>query len=214
MRTPTSIYASELQAQHTIQSEDLLKICRLAKIENIFDKIESFSFEQFFGFTCHLFITTESERTREQLAALLPKFGSIAVFSLIKIAHHLDDSESSLARERQVVRLAMESLKAMPLPTLLIGIAQMIDEERVPSQQKDTAAMVAPVLITLTAHHGENTLSLLSQRLSTQAWKELQQQLLQALSHLRAQRPAYSNSQHHVKLRVKASEQQLAEVAC
>lgn len=212
MRTPAAVYANELQAQHTIQSDDLLKICRLAKVENIFDKIESFSFEQFFGFTCHLFITTESQSCREQLALLLPKFGSLAVFSLLKISHQLSDADHSLEREQQISKLAMQSLKSMPVPALVIGLAQAIEIEE-PSSHHDVIAMVAPALISLTAHHGENILSLLSQKVSVTAWNELQKQLLQSLTALRAQAPT-RNSEHPIKIKVREVERQFADVAC
>ncbi|MGD1867064.1 MAG: hypothetical protein ACFB0D_21125 [Phormidesmis sp.] len=216
MRTPANIYASELQAQHTIESDDLLKICRLAKVENVFDKIESFSFEQFFGFACHLFITTESRSSREQLAHLLPKFGSIAVFSLLKISHHLSTADSALEREQQLAMLSMQSLKTMSVPTLVIGLAQIIETEIGAEQRnyQDTMDMVVPALITLTAYHGENILSVLSDKLSAAAWNDLQQQLLQALSTLRVQSPLRNSSTHPIKVKVKNSELQLAEVAC
>jgi len=192
MRTPIDIYANELQAQHTIQSDDLLKICHLAKIENVFEKIESFSFEQFFGFTCHLFITTDSQQVREQLAAILPKFGSVAVFSLLKISHHFSTVESStgqeyLGQEQQLAELSMRCLTSMSVPALIVGLVQAIEAEENNNSHHDIANMVAPALITLTAHHGENILSMLSNKLSSATWNRLQQQLLQTLSVLRAQ---------------------------
>lgn len=237
MRTPTDVYTNELQAQHTLQSDDILKICHLANIENIFDQIESFSFEQFFGFACHLFITTESQQARKELASILPKFGSISVFSLLKISHHLSTPKSSLEREQQLGELAMNSLKAMPVPTLVIGLAEIIETEansdlylsgentaRIkglssaktlhPKHRSDDSLidMIVPALITLTAHQGENIISLLSHHLSSATWNNLQQQLLQELSTLKSQ-ASLQNNAHRIKIKVKKPGLQLVEVA-
>lgn len=222
MRTPTNAYANELQAQHTIQSNDLLKICHLAKVENIFDKIESFSFEQFFGFACHLFITTESRDSREQLACILPKFGSVAVFSLLKISHLLSVDNTSLEREQQLAKLSMESLKAMPVPTIVIGIAQIIEAEESGNSEvfpwashdaRHTMAMIVSALITLRAYHGEDILSQLSEKLSYAAWNRLQQQLMQELS-TRKDQSGLPRSTHRIKIKVKSHTLEIAEVAC
>lgn len=215
MRTPANVYANELQAQHTIQSNDLLKICHLAKVENTFEKVESFSFEQFFGFACHLFITTESQSCREQLAVILPKFGSIAVFSLLKISHHLSDSNSTLQREQQIAKLAAQALQAMPVDTLTIGLAQALEDNESSHSHHNIFSIVAPALITLTAHHGENILARLSQKLSPRTWNTLQQNLLQTLSGLRAQPSAYPapvhNRENRIKVKVKEASRQFAE---
>ncbi|MEM6599252.1 MAG: hypothetical protein AAF810_06545 [Cyanobacteria bacterium P01_D01_bin.36] len=214
MRTPADIYANELQAQHTIQSADLLEVCRLAKVENIFEKVESFSFEQFFGFTCHLFITTESYDCREQLASILPKFGSIAVFSLLQISHHLNTAETSLMREQHLAKLATQSLQAMPTSALVIGLTQIIeDKENSSNIHLALLETIASKIISLTAHHGEKILLLLSQKLSDDTWNTLQQQLLQALSTLRTQE-ILNSSTHAVKIKVKKPELEQLEVAC
>ncbi len=214
MRTPTDIYANELQAQHTIQSKDLLKICQLAEIENVFEKVESFSFEQFFGFACYLFLTTESCDSREQLAAILPNFGSIAVFSLLKISHHLENAETSLEREQHLIMLAQQSLKAIPLPALVTGLSQILEAEKsTHSSHQDAINMLVPELISLTAYHGESILSLLSAQLSTDTWNKVHRQLLHSLSTLRAQE-AWNSSTHLVKIRVRNNDLQLANVAC
>ena len=107
---------SELQAQPSLQSEDWLSICTLSEVEGIFESAQSWSFEEFLGFTLHLFITTDSPHVRAQVAQKLPKFGSRIVLPLIKISHHFqaiadaqtDARTSALASD--VATLAAQSL--------------------------------------------------------------------------------------------------------
>ncbi len=203
--------ADELNPQHTIQSEDLLEICAIASretsIDNIFEQIETWNFEQFFGLACHLFITTTSQRSRVQLANLLPKFGSIAVISLVKISHHFS---ASIPAQRKVRQLAIHSLKEMSLQPLVIGLAPIVQDK---NDSRELASTLIPLLITLAAHHPESLLSEIAKRLSTEAWNRLQTQLLRELSDLRREQ-RFNGTERHVKVRMKNEALHLVEVAC
>ncbi|PZO46720.1 MAG: hypothetical protein DCF15_19965 [Phormidesmis priestleyi] len=107
---------SNLQAQHSLQGEDWLSICTLSEVEGIFESAQSWNFEEFLGFTLHLFITTDSPHVRAQVAQKLPKFGSRIVLPLVNILHHFqaiadtqtDARNSALASD--VAVLAAQSL--------------------------------------------------------------------------------------------------------
>ncbi|MGC1219438.1 MAG: hypothetical protein WA883_18340 [Phormidesmis sp.] len=211
---PTETYThqlkNELNAQHTIQSEDLLAICAIASretsIDNIFEQISTWRFEQFFGLACHLFITTKSQQSRIQLSNLLPKFGSIAVVSLIKIAHHF--SASTFARN-EVGQLAVDSLKEMPLQTLVIGLAPVIKDKG----SYELMPTLVPVLIVLAAHHQAPLFSDLAQQLPAGVWNTLQAKLLRELSALR-RKERFNNRERHTRVRIENEAAQLVEVAC
>lgn len=182
MLTTEDASSTQLSAQHVLKGEDLLQICSLAHrslsstatttAEQLLEQISTFSFEQFFGFTCHLFITTDVPEVREQLAELLPKFGSIAVFSLVKIAYYFQDTTA-------IHRLALQSLETMPVQPLSIGLAGVIEEH---SEAALMPKVVVPSLIRLIEHYGEAILLLLSQQLSTAHWQQTETQLVEALS--------------------------------
>ncbi len=213
--TQTGIYThqltDELNAQHTIQGEDLLAICAIASretsIDKTFDQINNWRFEQFFGLACHLFITTKSQQSRVQLANLLSKFGSTAVVSLVKIAHHFD---TSILAQNEVSQLAIDALKEMPLQTLVIGLAPVI-KDRVDSHE--LMPTIVPLLITLAAHHQTSLFAALSQRLPGEVWNSLQTQLLSELSNLRREQ-RFNSRESRIKVRIKSEATRPVEVAC
>jgi len=88
MTTLSKVQLAELHAQHTLQADDWMLICKLANVEGFFEQAASWRFDQFFGFTVYLFVTTESASDRQQLAHLISKCGSKAVLSLVRILHH------------------------------------------------------------------------------------------------------------------------------
>ncbi|NJM96128.1 MAG: hypothetical protein HC800_01945 [Phormidesmis sp. RL_2_1] len=129
MTTLSSDYLRMIQSQHSLQGADLALICHLAQVEgtpveNLLEKVQSWRFEQFLGFTLHLFITTESPRVRVQLAKLLPKFGSSVVRSLVKIVYHFKPTSA-------VGKLAQKSLHHMPLKSLMIGLIPVFELDNV-----------------------------------------------------------------------------------
>lgn len=120
--------SSELEAQHSLQGEDWLSICTLSGVEGVFESAQSWSFEEFLGFTLHLFITADSAHVRAQVAQKLPKFGSRIVLPLVNILHHFqaiantqtDAQTSALASD--VSALAAQSLNQIA-PNCLAAIA-------------------------------------------------------------------------------------------
>jgi len=215
-------YGIQLHAQHSLQSEDILKVCSLAQIgentQETFEKISTLNFEQFFGFTCHLFVTAESQTVRETLANILPKFGSLAVLSLLKISHHfqarLQTNSDSNDADRNVVELANYSLETMELQPLAIGIANAITA----SESDEIMTTLVPTLIKLTYHHGAALFSLIEQQTVESRWNVVKIELIRTLAELRYQERFTDNAQpnqpHPVKVRVKKETvQQTSEVA-
>lgn len=202
----------QLAAQHTIEGKDLMAICAIAlqetHLNNIYEQIETWQFEQFFGLACHLFITTKSTSARRQLADLLPKFGSIAVFSLLTISYKFNAQKQS---QKETKQLAIHSLKEMPLPALVVGITNAIEEEE-ENSRNEFLSKIVPTLIALAAHHQAALLSELAKQLTPQTWNALQSQLLRALSEAK-HTERFSKRERRIKVRLK-SEQQTAEVAC
>ena len=119
-------YARALQAQHSLRQADLFQICAIAQAENVSVSIEAFTFEQCLGFASHLFVTAQAQHSREQLAQVLSRFGSQAVLPLLKVAHHFDPEQLKPRHGDQLAststsQLAINSLKAMPKETLVMG---------------------------------------------------------------------------------------------
>ncbi|MEL6491804.1 MAG: hypothetical protein AAFQ95_17745 [Cyanobacteria bacterium J06621_3] len=209
----TDSYQRTLQAQHTLEQSDWLNIYAIAQTENnsqAQSEIDSFGFEQFLGFTCHLFVTTGSQQSREQLATILPKFGSIAVFPLLKIAYHFKSQPTSERCDPQqrtqqpaantsmpsrgahtkedtttLSQLAHSCLKAMPLQALAIGLA---DAVRASLGDPDIVAIVVMPLIGLIAHYPKRLLLSLSHQLDAEDWHILSAHLIGALSDIKNQR--------------------------
>ena len=145
----------------------------------------------FSDFTCHLFITTDSSTVRQQLAGLLPKFGQIAVLSLVKIAHHFGrDRKATSAEYRlrphlelglqahfqtEVHQLALQALENMPTQTLAAGLAQVIEEDTDNTLQPTVISLLTKAFYT----NEEDILSLLSQHLSKDSWNAIEANLIQ-----------------------------------
>lgn len=177
-----------LHAQHTIDSGDLLVICSLANVDNIFERVESWSFEQFFGFATYLFITTESAETRQQLAQIMPKFGSRAVLSLVKILHHaqLSNDDKSLSLKG----LATQSLGAINPHTLAIGLAEVFAQ----ANATELVAVVAKVLVKISYESNDSILSLLPTLLPAKSWQVLRSNLVNEISFTSIRRGLEENS--------------------
>ncbi|EDX84267.1 hypothetical protein S7335_1964 [Synechococcus sp. PCC 7335] len=176
-----------LDTQHTLQCQDLSFICQLAdaesNVENTLEQIQSWSFEQFFGFACHLFVTTESSSIRKQLANLFPKFGKISILSLVKIMHYFDAykrnrSYSGYHFPVEVQVLAGQALENMPAQILVVGLAQVIEEDAHSELRETIAVFLAKVFY----KKEEDVLSLLSQRLSKDSWHAIEASLVRELS--------------------------------
>ncbi|MBE9063869.1 hypothetical protein [cf. Phormidesmis sp. LEGE 11477] len=215
-----------LHTQHTLQTQDILLICQLASTnpENTLEQIQSWSFEQFFGFVCHLFVTTESADIRQQLADLFPKFGSIAILSLVKIAHYFDLQARNQSRNQshldrhfplEVQTLALQALGNMPVETLAIGLAQAIEADTDGDLQRTIAAFLAKAFY----RNEKDILSLLSQYLSKKSWCAIENSLIQALSSPQNEEtvPGRHNNIHPLPTRASLTEKlaakQLTEVA-
>ncbi|MEL6552381.1 MAG: hypothetical protein AAFQ63_02795 [Cyanobacteria bacterium J06621_11] len=214
MLTSSDAQTSQLQAQHTLTGQDLIELCAIASqethINDIYSQIETWKFEQFFGLACHLFITTESAQSRQQLSNLLPKFGSIAVYSLLKITDKFNEATHS---QNNIGVLALSSLKQMALQPLVIGLVKTIEDD---STTDKTIDSIIPSLVTLAAHHQDPLFAELAKRLKTSSWNNLQTKLLSLLSDLRkAER--FNNTERHIKIKVKRNSfdkvKQLIEVA-
>ena len=124
MSTFPNARLTALHGQHSLQSDDFLTICNLAKAEGRIETVESYSFNEFLGLTVHLFVSTQSRHTCEQVSQILPKFGSAVVLPLLKVTCYdcADDIQNLPA-------LAQQSLERMGLYPLLIGLNQVLDAE-------------------------------------------------------------------------------------
>lgn len=200
---------NQLHTQHSIQGEDLLKICSLASFgegaEEIFEKVSALKFEQFFGFACHLFVTTDSLAVREELANILPKFGSIAVLSLLKITHHFQHHPQN----RSVAHLATHSLTKMALQPLAMGLADTISS----AESDEILSTLVSTLIQLTYHHEEALFTLIEQQTPAARWNIVKTELLRVLAEKRYQERFIEQPQP-VKVRMKTpAEYHMSEVA-
>ena len=155
-------------SQHCIQSHDVLKISDLAKAEGMFDDIETYSFDDFLGLTIYLFVTTQSQQTREQLSLHLSKFGSAAVLPLIKIL-------CRIRLHQNVRQLAQQSLDRMELYPLIIGLSHVLDREV--DDVLRTAAIQS--LIRITQENNQSVLLLLPKLVSQQTWQIVKSKLLE-----------------------------------
>lgn len=156
-----------LYSQHSIQSQDLLKICDLAKTEDMIANLETYSFDNFLGLTIHLFVTTQSQHTREQLALQLPKFGSAVVSPLIKILCRLQ-------MQKDVYALTQKSLNNIELYPLIIGLSQLLDHE----VDNTLRAIAVQQLMQLIEASNQSVLSVLPRLVSQRTWRILKLQLL------------------------------------
>ncbi|ESA38354.1 hypothetical protein N836_02310 [Leptolyngbya sp. Heron Island J] len=111
-----------LHSQHTLQYADWLAVYTLAKDEGVGEHLDSYDCENFLGLAVYLFITTQSQGTREQLSRLLPKFGSAIVLPLLKILYRKE-----IFVEQNIPMLAQQSLNEMAPYPLMIGLNQVLD---------------------------------------------------------------------------------------
>ena len=123
MSTLPDARLTALHGQHSLQSDDFLTVCNLAKAEGRHEPVDAYGFTEFLGLAVHLFVSTQSHHRREQLSQVLSKFGSAVVVPLVKIVCHAwaDDVQSLQA-------LAQQSLERMELYPLLIGLNQVLDQ--------------------------------------------------------------------------------------
>lgn len=156
-----------LHSQHSIQSQDLLEICYLAKAEGTVVNPEVYSFENFLGFTIHLFVTTRSQHIREQVTLHLPKFGSAVVSPLIKILCRLQTQEN-------IYVLAQKSLDNIGVYALIIGLSQLLDCET----DNDLRAAAVQRFMQLIEESNQSVLSILPKLVSQKTWRILKLQLL------------------------------------
>ncbi|MEM9808341.1 MAG: hypothetical protein AAF959_24015 [Cyanobacteria bacterium P01_D01_bin.56] len=146
-----------LHSQHSLQHADWMKIADLAKAENVGKCFDSWNFEEFLGLTVYLFVTTQSQHTREQLSQILPKFGSTAVLPLLKIL-----LKKEVFAEKAIPTLAQQSLNNMTAYALVIGANQVLDLKF----QDDLKAIALEVLQQLLQSCEPSTNLVLAQLLS------------------------------------------------
>lgn len=137
MPTVLSNHFTTLHSQHSLQHADLLAIYHLAILEEMDDSIDSFSFEELLGLTVYLFVTTQSQDSREQLSGLLQKFGSAAVLPLLRVLSRKD----AVVSESLPV-LAQKSLNEMGGYPLVIGLDQVLTH----SMENDLKTVALEVL--------------------------------------------------------------------
>ncbi|MEO0540613.1 MAG: hypothetical protein AAFZ80_07085 [Cyanobacteria bacterium P01_A01_bin.105] len=166
--TMSDAHLTDLLSQHTLQSDDLQLICELAAVDDLISQIEYWSFEQFFGLTVYMFVTTESPYIRRQLAELVPKFGSRAVTSLVKILHRQD-----LPTELRL--LAMQALEQISPYELTYGLSQFLGTNSL------YEPFVLRTLASLVHERSESILLLLSQLMPSDRWLALEPRLLERL---------------------------------
>ena len=154
-------------SQNSIQSHDVLTISALAKTEGLTDDINTYSFDDFLGLAIYLFVTTQSQQTREQLSLHLSKFGSAAVLPLVKIL-------CRIRLHKSVRQLAQQSLDNMELYPLIIGLSHVLDRE-VDDALRTTAIQA---LIRITQEHNQSVLLLLPKLVSQKTWRIVKSKLL------------------------------------
>ncbi|MEM9089285.1 MAG: hypothetical protein AAGC93_11120 [Cyanobacteria bacterium P01_F01_bin.53] len=190
----TNSHRIALAEQHMLQSDDLMQICHLANVAGIVESLESWSFEQFFGFTLHLFITTESSEIRTQVAQILPKFGSKIVLPLVKISHHFQGKsrlhEANTQGHYQVSMLAQQSAVKLTPEALCFGLQAVLLSQ--------DAAMLLPVvgeiLIKLPEQRHRTVLSCLNQLLPEKEYGMLEHQLVTECSRSQFQKSFETSS--------------------
>ncbi len=145
---------SELQAQHSLQGEDWLSICTLSGVEGIVENAQDWSFEEFLGFTLHLFITTDSAHVRAQVARKLPKFGSRIVPPLIRILHHFQAiANTQTDAKTSALACDVSTLAAQILSQLAPGFSNAkFNAKRVPvaintQSQRQASSTALPLIL-------------------------------------------------------------------
>ncbi|MDV3353358.1 hypothetical protein D0962_05830 [Leptolyngbyaceae cyanobacterium CCMR0082] len=159
-----------LHSQHSIQSQDLWEICACAHDEGVDDNFSTYSFDDFLGLTVHLFITTQAQQVRQQLALKLHKFGSAIVSPLIKTLHQMQTQE-------EIQLLVQQSLDRLAPHALIIGLSQLLEHE-IDNTFRTTAMQRLMDLI----HAGDQTVLLVLPKLvSTKTWRLVKLQQLQEI---------------------------------
>lgn len=161
-----------LHSQHSLQSQDLLKLVNLAQSDGMVDDIEADSFEKNLGLAVHLFVSTQRADTLEQLAVLLPKFGSEVVLPLIKIL-------CRVPRQEPVSVLAQQALKSLGLYPLVIGLNLVLDREADISLRKTAINW----LVGLIQENKQSILWILPRLVSLTTWQLLTLQLLETTAY-------------------------------
>ncbi|MEL6879865.1 MAG: hypothetical protein AAFP09_05020 [Cyanobacteria bacterium J06607_10] len=188
MLTLSDAYGIEFHRQHTLQADDLTRIIHLGEVEGLTEKLETWNADLLFGFACHLFITTEQQQTREQLATLLPKFGPRAVYTLIQLTHLFPATHN-------IHSLAQQSLEAMPLYPLVIGLADAIQSIEEDKKAEDIMPALVTAIIKLIYCHDGQLLDELSQKVSSRQWQTIETLMLRVVSQTRSNRPSKAQIQ-------------------
>ena len=190
--TLSDSYLIDLLSQHSLQGHDLRHICELAAVDNLVSQVEDWSFEQFFGLAVYMFVTTELAEVRQQLSGIIPKFGSRAVWSLVKIVH-----QSELPAELQL--LARYSLEQVSPYGLTYGLSQMLAA----GSEYETFAL--KTLAELAQQRDEPIMLLLSQLLPSDRWQALEPRLLEWMPTVSAFARAEEQSRHVMQDMVQAA---------
>ena len=160
-----------LYSQHSIQYGDLLEIYELSTTETTVESLDTYRFDELLGLVVHLFVTTQSQKTREKLSALLPKFGSAAVLPLLKILCHLPAQAS-------VHPLAQQSIADMMVYSLIIGLDQILMGEADELLQKAAIQRLMHII----RDNQSSILLVLPKLVSQNTWSLIKLQLLQESS--------------------------------
>lgn len=187
MTTFSDTQRISLYTQHALTGDDWLLISHLVDIEDAQtqEEIASLSFEQFFGLTVHAFMTTTQSSTRQQIAQILPKFGSRAVLSLLKILSYSENlvieryavslAEADVA---EIESLALKGLNSMDMTAFVVGLEDAITDT--------SSALIMPTIVkvlTDAIRKGNGMLlTLLPRLLSTRSWLKLKSHLLSSPS--------------------------------
>lgn len=99
--------------------------------------------DRFLGLAFHIFLTELELSTRQQVAQILPKFGSKAIPTLFVICQH-QDSDATL---RELASRILEQMDRTILVTGLIGILQTSEDDRFDLAVSQMLATLAPEAI-------------------------------------------------------------------
>lgn len=180
MTTLSNAQKIALYTQHSLDSTDWQRICQLANVENgskqQVQKLESLSFEQFFGLAVHTFISTESTATRQQLSELLPKFGSRAVLSLFKILFHCKSEFASfnIVNAHELNALTRASLKRIEPVAFVMGLDSALADKAA----KALMPLIIEELVSAIREDDGTILTLLPRLLSVDSWNQIKTNLL------------------------------------
>ncbi|MEO0457670.1 MAG: hypothetical protein AAF152_13985 [Cyanobacteria bacterium P01_A01_bin.114] len=182
MLTPLNTYQIALYSQPSLQGSDLRDLLTLAKAQDIIEDTENWCLDQWLGLTMHLLMTSRAPQTQNHLAQILPKFGSRAVFPLVKLLHISWEA---------LQKLALQSLRGFEQYSLAIGLVPLLKTD------KTLRPVVRQLLIDLNKSNdapadtstgtptGTPIVLALARLLSTEDWQTLElQSLLTSLAPL------------------------------